>query len=91
MTCKYLSDEFTAVCTNTDCPCCADFCPCLNYSEICKYAEEKEMSDCCMCHHAILDYSEYYGTKDKEWFVCGCKKDMEPDDCNEYEEVEMEI
>ena len=46
------------------------------------------MSDCCTCRHAILDYEEYYGTKDKEWFVCGCKKDMETDDCNEYEEVE---
>lgn len=41
MTCKYLSDEFTAVCTNADSPCKADACPCLNYPQICKYAAEK--------------------------------------------------
>lgn len=40
MACKYLSDEFTAICVNADCPACADGCPCLNYPEICKYAEE---------------------------------------------------
>lgn len=40
--CKWLSDEFTAVCTNADCPCCADFCECLQYPEICRYSEVKE-------------------------------------------------
>ena len=39
MKCKWLSDEFNAVCTNDKCPACADFCPCVNYQEICKYAE----------------------------------------------------
>ena len=37
--CIYLSDEFDAICTNAHCPCCADACACLNYTEICKYAE----------------------------------------------------
>lgn len=41
MACKYLSDEFTAICVNADCPACADGCPCLNYPEICKYAAEE--------------------------------------------------
>lgn len=40
MTCKYLSDSFTEVCINADCPACADFCPCSEYPEICKYREE---------------------------------------------------
>ena len=38
-TCIHLSDEFTAVCVSADCPVCGDFCPCINYPEICKYAE----------------------------------------------------
>lgn len=38
--CKYLSDEFSAICVNADAPCCADGCPCLNYQEICKYYVE---------------------------------------------------
>lgn len=38
-TCIHPSDEFTAVCVSADCPVCGDFCPCLNYPEICKYAE----------------------------------------------------
>lgn len=40
--CKYLSDEFSAICVNADAPCCADCCPCLNYQEICKYYVEGE-------------------------------------------------
>lgn len=39
--CKWLSDEFSAICVNSDCPACADGCPTLNYPEICKYAEDK--------------------------------------------------
>lgn len=40
--CKWLSDEFSAICVNGDCPACGDGCPALNYYEICKYAEEKD-------------------------------------------------
>lgn len=39
MICKWLSDEYLAICVNTDCPCCADTCDALHYPEICKYAE----------------------------------------------------
>lgn len=42
MKCIHLSDDFTAVCVNADCPVCCDFCPCLNYPEICKYAEGED-------------------------------------------------
>lgn len=37
--CKYLSDDFNEICVNAESPCCADFCPCVNYPQICKYAE----------------------------------------------------
>ena len=45
MRCKYLSDDFSAVCTHDGCPAVADFCPCVNYPEICKYAEEGESDE----------------------------------------------
>ena len=38
--CKYMTDEFTAICVNGDCPARADGCPALNYQEICKYYEK---------------------------------------------------
>ena len=41
-TCKYLSDEYNEVCVNADSPACADFCPCANYPELCKYYEDVE-------------------------------------------------
>lgn len=40
--CKWLSDEFSTICVNGDCPVCSGGCPALNYYEICKYAEEKD-------------------------------------------------
>ena len=40
--CKWLSDDFSEVCTNADCPVCAYFCPVTNYPEICKYMEREE-------------------------------------------------
>lgn len=45
MKCKWLSDEFTAVCTNVDCDCVADFCPCLKWPQICRHAEPVEDDD----------------------------------------------
>lgn len=45
MTCKWLSDEYTAVCTNAESPCVADFCAALNCPEICKYAEPIESAN----------------------------------------------
>ncbi len=48
------------------------------------------MNDCNTCIYAEMDYEEYYGTTKKQWFVCGCKKDIVPEeceDCDEYEEL----
>jgi hypothetical protein len=42
MTCKWLSDDFSEVCVNGDCPVCADFCPCVNWPQICRHAEPVE-------------------------------------------------
>ena len=39
MKCKWVSDDFNAVCTNADCDCVADFCPCVNWPQICRHAE----------------------------------------------------
>ena len=48
------------------------------------------MIECGMCKYAVLDYEEYYGTTEKQWFVCGCEKghiDDDPKDCEDFEEV----
>lgn len=37
--CKFNKDE---ICVNADCLACADYCPCSEYEEICKYYEESE-------------------------------------------------
>ena len=37
MKCRFLSDDFNEICVNAESPVCADFCPCVNYPEICKY------------------------------------------------------
>lgn len=42
MVCKWLSDEFSAICVNAESPACGDGCPALNYYEICKYCEVDE-------------------------------------------------
>ena len=39
MMCKWLSDEFSAVCMRTGCPYCATWCPVTDHPEICKYCE----------------------------------------------------
>lgn len=41
------------------------------------------MTDCTECKSAIWDYEEYYGTTQKEYFVCGCKENKDPEMCNE--------
>ena len=43
MECKYLADN--GICVNVECPCCASYCPCTRYKEICKYAEENEKAN----------------------------------------------
>lgn len=42
MKCKYLSDDFNEICVNAESPVRGDFCPCVNYPEICKYTEDKQ-------------------------------------------------
>ena len=34
MDCKWYKDDF---CVNADSPCVADWCPCMQYSDLCKY------------------------------------------------------
>ena len=41
MRCKWLSDDFSEICVNGDCPVCGDWCVCANYPEICRYAEDE--------------------------------------------------
>ena len=43
------------------------------------------MSDCFNCEYAEFDYEEYYGGY-REKFVSGCKKEQDPEDCEEGEE-----
>ena len=45
------------------------------------------MNECAKCKHAKFDYCELYGTTEKQWFVCECKKDFDMDgNCEEFEE-----
>ena len=39
MECKYIQDE---LCTNPDCPMCADYCPVPYCEGVCKYEERQE-------------------------------------------------
>lgn len=41
MECKFC-DDFTGVCTNPDCPMCADACPVPDVEGLCKYEQRKE-------------------------------------------------
>ena len=47
------------------------------------------MTDCTRCKHAVWDCEEYYNTH-KQWFVDGCRKDADPEDCEEFEEDEWD-
>lgn len=49
-------------------------------------SERVRMTDCRRCRFAEWDYEEYYGGS-KEWFVCGCIKDAESEECEEFEEA----
>lgn len=41
MKCKWEQDDF---CVNADCPYVADFCPCSEFQEICKYCETDDIA-----------------------------------------------
>ncbi len=44
---------------------------------------------CFGCPFAEMDFEEYYGTKEKQWFVCGCKLSQEENaDCRYLNEEE---
>lgn len=51
------------------------------------------MSDCRICEFSQWDYEEYYGTDRKEWFMCGCIKNMDyeedTEDCEGYQKHEV--
>ena len=47
---------------------------------------EGKYADCTDCPNALWDYETYYGTTQKQWFVCGCKKDREPESCEDEEQ-----
>ena len=55
--CKWYNDEF---CTNEDSPCVADYCPCVQYPELCKYIEKPEIEktdmvfSCRECVHLLF-------------------------------------
>lgn len=40
--CKWLSDDFSEICTNADCDYRADYCPCTKYPNVCRYSELAE-------------------------------------------------
>lgn len=42
------------------------------------------MEQCTSCRHAEWDFEEYYGGG-RQWFVCGCKKDEAPEECEAYD------
>ena len=55
MTCKYCKDE---ICTNVESPAVADYCPCFNYNNICRYAEPKHLCQNCI-HYDLCLYNAY--------------------------------
>lgn len=44
------------------------------------------MADCKHCRFAEWDYEEYFNTTDKQWFVSGCIKDEDEENCEGFEE-----
>lgn len=45
MKCKWLSDDFSEICTNVDCDYLADFCPCTEFPNVCRHSEMVEDDD----------------------------------------------
>ena len=53
------------------------------------------MNLCIYCKHAERDYFEFYGTREKHWFVSGCTIGKDPeeelkdgDSCEGFEDNE---
>ena len=49
------------------------------------------MGECKNCRFAEWDYETFYNTTEKQWFVCGCKKDSEQTDAGECADYEEEM
>lgn len=78
MKCKWEQDEF---CVNADCPYVADFCPCSEFQEICKYYEKKDETIYCKdCKH--LMFFDMYGECNKQLRI------VNPRDTCEFAEKE---
>ena len=41
---------------------------------------------CEECPNAIWDYETFYNTTARQWFVCGCKRNLTEAECNEGED-----
>ena len=41
---------------------------------------------CDDCPYAVWDYETFYNSSDKQWFVDGCRKGLEEDECRADEE-----
>ena len=46
------------------------------------------MTDCTKCKNAVWDCETFYNTVKMHFFVDGCKKDNDPEDCEEFAEEE---
>ena len=44
-------------------------------------AELEVVMNCTECKSALWDYEEYYGTSERQYFVCGYKEDKDPELC----------
>jgi hypothetical protein len=54
-----------------------------------KMKRRKTMTEECLkCPYATYDCETYYNTCQKQWFVDGCKKDLDETDCKEFEAEE---
>lgn len=49
------------------------------------------MNWCETCAYALWDYEEYSGTTQRQWFVCGCKKDLDENECDLMEDDDAEL
>ena len=48
------------------------------------------MTDCYKCKYAMWDCLKYYNTTQRQYFICGCRRELDLDakECEEYEEVQ---
>lgn len=44
-------------------------------------------NECLKCKYATYDCETYFNTCQKQWFVDGCQKNCDPENCKEFEEA----